>query len=162
DQPECGAPGVPALPRVRVELPRGCVRRLSAGPARRLPVTRVAGFRAPRRAAEQVRPLAVDAVVDRVLTQPERAVEPGLRLLGDEEIPLEQLPDDEAAAGLAEPAQPVVVPLELRVHVGDGVDAVAPGAVGPLAERVDALVADPAALHERLLEQEPAVQAGVN
>src|SRR5262249_50959693 len=112
--------------------------------------------------AEWVRSIAINAVVDWVVAQPEWAVEPGVRFSTDEQAPLEQLPDDEFAAGLAESEQPVVIALELRVHVGDGVDAIAPAAVRSLADRVDALIADPAALHELLLEQEPAVKTGAN
>ena len=93
------------------------------------------------------------AVADRVLAQRERAVEPGVRVLGDEQVPLEELPDDEPAAGLAEPGQTVLAALEVRVHVGDRVDAVAAAAVRPRADRVDALVVDAPALDERLLEQ---------
>jgi hypothetical protein len=74
---------------------------------------------------------------------------------------LDQLPDDEAATGFAKLGQPVIGAGKLGVHVGDGVDAVAPAPVRAGAAGVDALVADPAALHKFLLHQEPAVQLGV-
>jgi hypothetical protein len=47
-----------------------------------------------RSVTEPVRPVAVDAAADGVLTQPERAFEPGVGLLSDEQVPLEELADN--------------------------------------------------------------------
>src|SRR5262245_19671957 len=78
-----------------------------------------------------------------------------VRLRADEDRPRLETADDVQAGRVAEIGEWVAAAVEDGVHVRDGVDAVAAGAVRGLADRVDALIADPARFHERLLHREP-------
>src|SRR6516225_10184669 len=83
-----------------------------------------------------------------------------LRFRTDDDGSRVKLANDVQTGRVAEVGQWIAVAAELRVHIRDRVDAVAPiPSAGSFANAVDALVADLPRFHERLLDLEAVEQS---